>query len=174
MSLDQIHLRTATTADDRALAALDAEAWPPELWVVPPQPAAEPFFGPRRKPGDVLVAVSDGTILGYARLGRHLPVPANEHVLHFEALTVSPDARGRGVGSLLIGALVGEARSRGARKLGLRALSTNTRAIALYERAGFELEGRLRDEIRLPDGTFADDLWFALWLDSAHRANRPD
>jgi GNAT superfamily N-acetyltransferase len=62
--------------------------------------AAEPFFGPRRKPGDVLVAVSDGTILGYARLGRHLPVAANEHVLHFEALAVSPDARGRGVGSL--------------------------------------------------------------------------
>jgi RimJ/RimL family protein N-acetyltransferase len=44
-------------------------------------------------------------------------------------------------------------------------LSTNTRAITLYERAGFELEGRLRDEIRLPDGTFADDLWFAFWLD---------
>jgi ribosomal protein S18 acetylase RimI-like enzyme len=101
-------------------------------------------------------------------------VPANEHVLHFEALAVSPDAHGRGVGSLLIGARVEEARARGARKLGLRALSTNTRAITLYERAGFEPEGRLRDEIRRPDGTFADDLWFALWLDGTHRADPPD
>ena len=169
MSLDQVDLRTATMADDRALAVLDAGAWPPELWVVPPQPSAEPFFGARRKPDDVLVAVSGGTILGYARLGRHLPVPANAHVLHFEALAVSPDAPGRGVGSLLISALVKKARSRGVRKLGLRALSTNTRAITLYERAGFELEGRLRDEIRLPDGTFADDLWFALWLENGDR-----
>ena len=62
---------------------------------------------------------------------------------------------------MLISAIVGEARSRGARKLGLRVLSTNTRAIGLYERHGFELEGRLREEIRLPGGTFADDLWFA-------------
>lgn len=164
VSSDQIGVRFATLDDDRALAVLDAEAWPPELWVTPPQDASDPFFGQRRKPEDVLVAVSGETILGYARIGRHMSVAANEHVLHFHALAVSPEARGRGAGSLLIRALVDEARSRGARKLGLRVLSANTRAIFLYEKEGFEREGCLREEIRLPDGTYADDLWYALRL----------
>jgi RimJ/RimL family protein N-acetyltransferase len=65
---------------------------------------------------------------------------------------------------LLIDVTIAEAFSRGARKLGLRALSTNAPAIRLYERAGFREEGRLKDEIRLPGGSFADDVWFALPL----------
>jgi ribosomal protein S18 acetylase RimI-like enzyme len=143
---------------------LDAESWPPELQVVPPQDAAEPFFGSRRAPRDVIVATLNGTVVGYARIGRHMAIAANDHVLHFEALAVSPVARGMGVGSLLIEAMITEARSRGARKFGLRALSTNAPAIRLYERSGFREEGRLKDEIRLPDGSFADDIWFALPL----------
>lgn len=159
-----IDIRKATLADDRALAVLDAQSWPPKLWVVPPQDASEPFFGSRRMPEDVLVAQRDGSVLGYARIGRHLAVPSNAHVLDFEALAVSPGARGHGVGSLLIDALIDEARSRGARKLGLRALSTNARAITMYEKHGFREEGRLREEIRLPDGSYADDVWLALPL----------
>jgi RimJ/RimL family protein N-acetyltransferase len=49
-------------------------------------------------------------------------------------------------------------------KLGLRVLSTNQHAIGLYRRHGFVEEGRLRDEIRLPDGSYADDVWMALAL----------
>src|ERR1035438_4903639 len=73
-------------ADARSRAAPDAEAWPPELWVVPPQPASEPFFGARRSPEDVLVAEEGDVLLGYARLGRHLPVEANAHALDPAAL----------------------------------------------------------------------------------------
>ncbi|MGO9500053.1 MAG: N-acetyltransferase family protein [Streptosporangiaceae bacterium] len=127
-------IRAARQADDRSLAALDAEVWPPELWVVPPQPTSEPFFGARRSPEDVLVAEEGDVLLGYARLGRHMPIEANAHVLHLYALAVSPAARGRRVGSALLDAAVAEARRRGARKLGLRALLTNGHAIALYLR----------------------------------------
>jgi ribosomal protein S18 acetylase RimI-like enzyme len=160
----KVHTHRATLDDDRALAVLDAQAWPPELWVVTPQDADEPFFGPRREPQDVIVATLDGAVVGYARIGRHMAIAANDHVLHLEALAVSPAARGMGVGSLVIEVTIAEAFSRGARKLGLRALSTNAPAIRLYERAGFREEGRLKDEIRLPDGSFADDVWFALPL----------
>jgi ribosomal protein S18 acetylase RimI-like enzyme len=93
-----VHTRPATLDDDRALAVLDAQAWPPELWVVPPQDAGEPFFGPRREPPDVIVATLDGAVVGYARIGRHLAIAANDHVLHLEALAVSPAARGQGAG----------------------------------------------------------------------------
>jgi hypothetical protein len=49
-------------------------------------------------------------------------------------------------------------------KLGLRALSNNVNAIRLYERYGFTEEGRLKAELRRPDGSYADDIWMALWL----------
>jgi ribosomal protein S18 acetylase RimI-like enzyme len=160
-----VELRKAVGSDDRALAVLDAESWPPELWVIPPRPATEPFFTDWRRPEDVLVAVSGSEVLGYARIGRHMRVESNRHVLHFEALAVAPSARNRGVGNLLVAGLIDEAQRRGARKLGLRALSTNDRAIRLYEKHGFTLEGRLREEIRLPDGSYVDDLWFSLFFD---------
>jgi hypothetical protein len=120
----EVELRMAVPDDDRALAILDAQSWPPELWVVPPRPATEPFFTDWRRPEDVLVATSGHDVLGYARIGRHMRVESNRHVLHFEALAVAP-----------------------------------------YEKHGFTLEGRLQAEIRLPDGSYADDLWFALFFD---------
>ena len=99
-------------------------------------------------PEDVIVATVDGVVVGYARLGRHMSLPANDHVLHLEALVVSPHARRSGIGALLVEATISEARRRGARKLGLRALSTNFGAIRLYENHGFHEEGRLKEEIR--------------------------
>lgn len=146
------------------LAVLDAESWPPELWVTPPQDASLPFFTQWRRPEDVVVAEVDGHVVGYARVARHMRVVSNEHVLHFDALAVSPSARGRGIASLLIEAAIEEARRRGVRKLGLRALSTNSVALTLYDRHGFVEEGRLIDEIRLPDGSYVDDVWMALFF----------
>ena len=159
-----VEVRPAVATDDAGLARLDAAAWPPELQVVPPGPPDRPFFGERRRADDVLVAVAGDELLGYAHLARHIPVAKNAHVLHLNGLAVTAAARGRGVGAQLVQAVVVEARRRGARKLGLRAMSTNTRAVALYERLGFTLEGRLRDEFALDDGSYADDLWYALTL----------
>jgi ribosomal protein S18 acetylase RimI-like enzyme len=157
-------IRPAALPDGPALAELDAVSWPVELQVVPPQPATEPFFTDRRQPQDVLVAEIDGALVGYLRLGRHMSIADNDHVLHIDALVVAPTARSHGVGSLLLDAAVDEARRRGVRKLGLRALSTNDRALRLYQRHGFAEEGRLHAEFRRPGGTYADDVWLALWL----------
>lgn len=162
--VNDIRVRPAEYADDAELARLDAEAWPREFQVVPPGSADEPFFEGRREVSDVIVAVDETGILGYVHLARHIPVPANAHVLHLNAIAISERARGAGLSHRLVDAAIAEARRRGARKLGLRALSNNVRAIRLYEAHGFELEGRIREEVLLPDGTYADDLWFALFL----------
>ena len=163
--MTDILIRAATVADDAALARLDAESWPVEFQVMPPRPADEAFFEGRRNVEDVLVAESPVGIVGYVHLARHIPVPANAHVLHLNAIAISEDARGAGLAHRLVDAAIAEARHRGARKLGLRALSNNERAVHLYESHGFELEGRIRSEMLLPDGTYADDLWFGLFLD---------
>ena len=161
-----IEVHPASERNDHALATLDAIVWPLELQIVPEARVDVPFFHGRRRPEDVLVASEepDGVILGYVHLAPHLPLASNAHVVHLRALAVAPHARGQGIGAKLIAAGVDAARERGALKVGVRALATNTVAIGLYERAGFVQEGRLEDEFRVSDGSYVDDLWFALWL----------
>ena len=57
-------------------------------------------------------------------------------------LAVLESARGRGVGSALLGALVANARALGMRGLSLSVEDGNDAARRLYERAGFEVCGR--------------------------------
>jgi ribosomal protein S18 acetylase RimI-like enzyme len=48
-------------------------------------------------------------------------------------------------------------------KIELLVRATNERAIRLYLKLGFVEEGRFRNRVRLPDGSFLDDLamaWF--------------
>ncbi len=79
--------------------------------------------------GDVAPAlVSPGT--GVAVVGR---------------LFVGPAARGRGVGALLLGRAAREARRLGVRAV-LDVVATDTAAIALYERLGWEFLGRGQQE----------------------------
>ena len=151
-------------ADDAELARLDASAWSPEVEVVPPNSSTTPFFTDFRPPHDVIVACEDHSIAGYAHLARHIPIPKNKHVLHLNALVVAPHQRGRGISHQLVDAAIDEARQRGAQKLGLRALSTNTVAVDLYRQHGFIIEGQLRREFQQPDGSWADDVWMALFL----------
>ena len=159
-----MRIRTATLADDAELALLDASAWSPEVEVVPPNSPTAPFFTDFRPPQDVIVACEGHSIAGYAHLARHIPIPKNKHVLHLNALVVAPHQRGRGISHQLVDAAIDEARQRGAQKLGLRALSTNTVAVDLYLQHGFIIEGQLGREFRQPDGSWADDVWMALFL----------
>ena len=60
----------------------------------------------------------------------------NERFL-LDGICVASQARGQGVGTLLLGALCEEARSRHYGAVRLDVIDTNTRARALYERLGF-------------------------------------
>ena len=79
------------------------------------------------------------------------------HALNL-VLGVRREASGRGLGGRLLATLEAHARERGIHRLGLGVLSTNRRAIALYERAGFVREGSRRDAVRLRSG-YVDE-WF--------------
>lgn len=64
----------------------------------------------------------------------------NERFL-MDGIFVAPKARGQGVGSALLGAIMEEAKSRGYGSLRLDVINTNPRARALYERHGFQPKG---------------------------------
>lgn len=107
----------------------------------------------------VLVAVTDADdIVGMAMLRRHRH-PAFEGVLQL-GLGVDPDARRLGVGAQLAAASVAHAEAAGARRIQAAIVAENRAAIALFARAGFQEEGRLRGAARI-DGIAHDVLAMA-------------
>lgn len=119
----------------------------------------------RRSENSVMLVARDGRrIAGYCvAYGGELE--RQRHVARFEIM-VHPDLRNRGIGKVLLQALVEWARdNRLVTKLSLNVFSTNTRAIRLYKAMGFSEEGRRAKEYRDPDGTWRDEILMFLWLD---------
>jgi ribosomal protein S18 acetylase RimI-like enzyme len=156
-----VTVRPARPDDESALLALDRATWSPLSPSSEPSPG--PFFNERTSVDDVLVAVDDGRIVGWAKMHHPTPLPASEHVWHVTGLAVEGASEGQGVGRALMEALADEARRRGGRRMTLRVFAPNERARRLYERLGFKLEGVLRGEFRVGDA-YVDDLFMALDL----------
>ena len=69
---------------------------------------------------------------------------------------ILPGFRGQGLGARLLAATVADTFDKGLARIQLEVFSTNTRAIELYRRAGFAVEGRKR-QARILD-SIADDI----------------
>lgn len=163
-----VRIRAGRLTDESDLAGIQAIAWSPQSGfpsVFSRRPRS--FFGPARPPETFLVAEAGPAVVGFLRLAPPTTLPENAHVLEVSALAVHPGHRRAGVGSALLTATVSRARTGGAHKLSLRVLSTNTAAISLYERNGFEREGVLRGEF-LIDGVYVDDVIMAHYLRPRH------
>ncbi|MBA2496036.1 MAG: GNAT family N-acetyltransferase [Acidimicrobiia bacterium] len=74
--------------------------------------------------------------------------------------------RGRGIGTALLGWVVDWARERGAHKVTLELWPDNDRALGLYRKLGFEVEGRYRRHWRRRDGSLWDAVGMGLVLDN--------
>ena len=163
----RLAVRSARPEDEVGLARLDAAAWTPASGFPSVMERAHDlfftFFTDDGPPGEYLVAELGGQLAGYVRLRPVTAIAENAHVLGVMGLAVAPGARRRGVGSALLAAAEQRARSRGARKLSLRVLSTNEAALRLYERLGFQREGTLRDEFCI-GGRSVDDVVMAKHL----------
>lgn len=162
-------MRPARLTDDTTLSRLDAAAWSAEAGfpsVFQRVTATNaPFFGAENPPEAHLVAELDGNVVGYIRLKPPTRLPENAHVMQVQGLAVHPSARRRGIAATLLTEAMQRLRERGARKLTLRVLSTNTGAIALYERLGFTREGVLHGEFVIK-GRDVDDVLMAIPLES--------
>ena len=67
--------------------------------------------------------------------------------------------RGEGIGRALLAAAIAWAtETEAVEKLSLSVFSDNVRAIALYEAAGFVVEGRREREYRMSDGSYRGDV----------------
>jgi ribosomal protein S18 acetylase RimI-like enzyme len=160
---NEVEIRGAVAADDRALAALDYRAWSSASAVTGRPPQDQAFFRTGHAPDQFLVAVfapsatDTGQIAGFIRVVSPTRLPSNAHVRQIQGLAVDPALRGRGIGKVLVDAACELAGSQGATRLTLRVLSSNGAARKLYAAAGFTVEGVLPGEFHIGGG-FVDDI----------------
>ena len=159
-----ISYRTATSADAADLAELGAHTFTdtfghlyqsddldiflqnhsPENWV---KELNDPAF-------EVHVAVQDGKLVGYAKLGPpHLPFEPRGEAAELRQLYVVEEVKGQGVADALIQWVIERARDRRADHLYLSVFTENHRARRFYEKYGFEPEGTYAFMV----GTHADE-----------------
>lgn len=113
----------------------------------------------REAGGVQLAAVIEGRMIGWVDL-RPERNPRRAHAASF-GMAIHDAYAGRGAGGALMTALLDIAdRWMGFRRLELIVFADNSRAIALYERFGFEHEGLMRAH-SLRDGAYVDGLAMA-------------
>jgi [ribosomal protein S18]-alanine N-acetyltransferase len=122
-------LREMTKADMPRIMALEQELFPEDAWT--PQMFAAEFAQPASR-RLYLVAEEGETLIGYA--GMMFTGGPQADVV---TLAVDPAHWGRGTGTALLLALVGEAGRRGCREVLLEVRKDNPRARQLYLRHGF-------------------------------------
>jgi RimJ/RimL family protein N-acetyltransferase len=123
----------------------------------PPKDSARSFIEEARRHGMLQsVAVSAEVVVGWCDITPH----AFEGLRHCGRLGMGLAApfRGRGIGRRLVEATVNRAREAGLTRIELEVFSSNTKAITLYERCGFEHEGVHRRG-RIIDGRVEDVLF---------------
>lgn len=116
------------------------------------------------------VAVDGARALGQVTVTRMRP-SLLRHVGVF-GVQVHPEAQGRGLGRALMHTAIAWAEAAGLTRLELYTRADNERARRLYASLGFVVEGVRRDFVRLPDGTFVDDLVMARVRSAAQAASR--
>lgn len=146
----ELSLRRPRPQDAEQMAALMSH---PEVlpWLLQlPHASTESWQQRFSQPADLqsaelqLLAFDGERLLGSA--GLH-PAGAHQRRRHVMSLGmgVLPEAQGQGVGKALLAALIRQADDwLGVLRLELTVFCDNPRAIGLYQRFGFEIEGRLR------------------------------
>jgi phosphinothricin acetyltransferase len=111
-------------------------------------------FDAERLPAHRLVAVENGAVVGWAAVA---PVSTRECYAGVveHSVYVAEEARGRGVGSALLEALVESAGAGGIWTIQSSIFPENAASVRLHERAGFRVVGR-RERIAKLDGAWRD------------------
>ena len=150
-SAPRVTLRAVTPEDADLLFAIaaDLDTWE-ERQTEPPAPMSRARFDKREQSwaesanGDAVgfIVEADGVAVG--RIGFF---EVDTYARHAElGIALTATARGRGIGTAAIEQLVSFAFTRhNLRRLHLELIASNEAALRAYEKAGFVLEGRLRE-----------------------------
>ena len=111
----------------------------------------------------ILGAEHERRLIGYAQIGKgSQPRRIGTAGL---AIYLHQDYQGAGLGTEMTGLLLEAAEEHGVHKVNLDTVADNEAAIRLFEKMGFEVEGRIRDSYRGPDGRYHDIIAMGKILD---------
>jgi RimJ/RimL family protein N-acetyltransferase len=79
-------------------------------------------------------------------------------------ITILKEYWGLGLGSILMREGIAWCRKSGLEQIELDVVADNTRAIALYKKAGFEISGTKKHAMKYADGTYADEYFMQMGL----------
>lgn len=163
-----VSIRHAKVKDAKVLALAEREIAkiPGQLVSLPRELTLERFEKTisallKSKKGVYLVAEVDNEIVGHGFL-EPLHLNAISHVADL-TLAVHEGWQGKGVGSLLLEELIKWAhKSKNIEKIELQVRASNRRAISLYKKMGFMVEGRRKKRVKIKRGLYVDDILMAL------------
>jgi len=147
--MSSIIIRTATAADLGRITEIYADAVTHGTASYELEPPGRAEMGSRfdalmARGFPYLVAESEGAVLGYAYAGPFRPRPAYRFVVE-DSVYVAPEAKGRGVGRLLMQGLIDAARAAGFRQI-IAVIGdghADSASVRLHEKLGFRHSGRL-------------------------------
>jgi RimJ/RimL family protein N-acetyltransferase len=160
-----VRVRPATADDAEPFALIVAAVAEEGRWIGTEPPVDIPARAAQMREwvdrGDTLFVLDDedGRVVGC--LGLHLTKTRGVVML---GMSIVADARGRGGGRMLMDAAMAWLRDSDMHKVELEVWPDNERAIGLYERFGFEVEGTRRDHYRRRDGSLRSSLMMARLL----------
>lgn len=113
------------------------------------------------KNGPVYYAIDNERVIGWCDV---FPKDNPRHC-HRGALGMGliPEYRGQGLGSKLLSAVIAHSKQFGLEKIELSVYTSNTSAIALYKKLGFEQEGLIK-KYRKVDGQYFDSMIMGMFL----------
>jgi len=115
----------------------------------------EQWFG-NAIPSCSLVAEESSSILGWCKLSpisaREVYAGVGEHSIY-----IHPDAKGKGIGNLLLGDLIKQSEAKGFWTLESKIFVENEASIQLHKKNGFKIVG-IREKIAKRDGIWRDTL----------------
>ncbi len=152
-------IREATEADLAAILAIynDAVLNTTAIWNDDPADLdnRRAWYEQRRALGyPVLVAADEGRVIGYASFGDYRPFQGYRFTVE-NSVYVAADARGRGAGALLLGALVEAGIAAGKHVMVAGIDASNTVSLRLHARHGFVETARM-PELGFKFGRFLD------------------
>jgi phosphinothricin acetyltransferase len=139
-------IRPATESDLAAILAIynDAVMKTTAIWNEAPSDLAgrQAWFTTRRQAGFPVLVADEGKVLGYGSFGEFRPFEGYRMTVE-HSLYVLDEAQGRGIGRMLLAALIEEARRMGKRVMVGAIDGSNYASLALHETMGFEQTGRM-------------------------------
>lgn len=142
-------IRPATPADIPAIAAIYHEAVSRGTASFEIEPPSEAEMQTRMETllqggFPYIAAEADGAFAGYAYAGPYRPRVAYRNTLE-DSIYISPAHQRKGIGNMLMAALLQESETRGFRQMiAVIGDSANTGSIAVHARAGFEMTGTFK------------------------------